>query len=97
MSKHTPGPWTIDHANSQDNADVGIHGPDIDGLSSLIICDLCLDGYDQKMQVANAKLIAAAPELLEALLEVLPLVKHTDDAGWEKMKRARLACEKATT
>jgi hypothetical protein len=53
-------------------------------------------GCHQLEAEANARLIAAAPELLEALGEVLPLIKHTDDAGWEKVKRARIAFEKAT-
>jgi hypothetical protein len=49
-----------------------------------------------KVVDANMKLLKHAPELLEALKDVLPLVRHTDDAGWEKMKRARLAVENAT-
>lgn len=64
MSKHTPGPWSIGYANIKDQAEVGIHGP---GRYGYIICDMQADGYDEKTQDANARLISAAPCLLEAL------------------------------
>lgn len=38
-----------------------------------------------------------ATALLEALKEVLPLVRHTSEEGWEIMKSARQAVENATT
>lgn len=37
-----------------------------------------------------------AAALLGALKEVLPLVRHTSEEGWEIMKRARQAVESAT-
>jgi hypothetical protein len=40
------------------------------------------------------RLIAAAPELLQALKNVLPLVRYTDDDGWQKVRRARQLIEK---
>jgi hypothetical protein len=67
MSKHTPAPWNVAYANNKASADVGVHGPDSDAVGSLIICDICNDGYDTATQQANAKLIAAAPELLNAV------------------------------
>ncbi len=77
-NKHTPAPWEL--------CDIGDYG-DFDGNSQVI---LGTDGFDEPMlkrlavvQVtkgdeeneANAQLIAAAPELLEALEEVVPLFK----------------------
>ena len=57
--KYTPGPWIYDNAGV-------IHTPD-----KTIIADAY---WDKKMSVstgsANLKLMAAAPELLEALLEL---------------------------
>jgi hypothetical protein len=37
-----------------------------------------------------------AAAVLDALKEVLPLVRHTSEEGWEIMKRARLAVENAS-
>lgn len=95
MSKHTPGPWEIDE-------DGGIYARS----QTIVIGQVydssdypCLDGNEAEVDAEaadNAKLIAAAPELLAALGEVLPLIKYTDDAGWDKVKRARIAYEKAT-
>ena len=50
--KHTPGPWSVDHNINVMAAGGFVAFP---GISA---------GFDQK---ANARLIAAAPELLEAL------------------------------
>lgn len=64
MSKHTPGPWETDRSNSHAGQIATIHW--------------CLDDdwievwspdwpRDEETQEANARLIAAAPELLDAL------------------------------
>lgn len=50
-TKHTPGPWRI-----EDGMVFGGH--------SFRVADLCCDG--QKYNAADARLIAAAPDLLEA-------------------------------
>ena len=64
MNKHTSGPWSIGNANLKEEAEVGIHGP---GPYGFVICDMSADGYDEDTQKANARLIAAAPDLLDAL------------------------------
>lgn len=78
MSKHTPGPWEI--------------------LSTLEICsgnkDICeLKGWMNEDQ-ANARLIAAAPDLLEALKL---MVDTYDNGGWPSstLVIARAAIDKA--
>lgn len=54
-ASHTPGPWFV---NELDHC--SIHGPDMIG-----ICDLRhKDGGPRRNSEANARLIAAAPELL---------------------------------
>ena len=58
MSKHTAGPWTVSTSDRYVRYR-GIHGPNI--------CDLEVFGGERDEQEANAHLIAAAPELLEAL------------------------------
>ena len=66
MSKHTPGPWSVERSNKH-----GIIW--IDAAESRLgdICDLYhITASDQLVAKdnaeANAKLIAAAPDLLEA-------------------------------
>lgn len=46
-------------------------------------------------RIENARLIAAAPELLECCIELLKCIQP--DRDWEEAKRARLAIAKATS
>jgi hypothetical protein len=59
MSAHTPGPW---------QAHVGQNG-DVMTMDGLAIAECCLrySSIEEPAQLANTVLIAAAPELLEAL------------------------------
>ena len=60
--KHTPGPWIIDPANK------GMVCKEINSIYEYI-CDCELeysDLFTQEEEQANANLIAAAPDLLEA-------------------------------
>lgn len=88
---HTPGPWVIDtdtpgtevctvYCTSHPNSFVYVRGP-VGHLST---------GRDQNM--ANAHLIAAAPELLEALLAVVSVA----DRATAEFDLARAAIAKAT-
>jgi hypothetical protein len=79
MSKHTPGPWRVDSHFNIFYKDAMVAFPCISG------------GLDQK---ANARLISAAPELLEALLLC---VDALEDGHWQETKQAaRAAIAKAT-
>jgi len=86
MTQHTPGPWAIEtdrdagHSNHQRHHIFAIVG----GGNRLAVC--C---YKQNEE-ANARLIAAAPDLLEALKEALEI---GDLEGW--CIRARAAIAKA--
>jgi hypothetical protein len=65
MSEHTPGPWRVAFGNRLE-----IHGPkDEIGWPKSIVYNagLCTDEEAQ----ANARLIAAAPELLAACIDAL--------------------------
>jgi len=69
MTQHTPGPWYFD-ANTFDELDVIVQNK----YKTIIIADCCgLLNLSPPLQeaIANARLIAAAPELLEALRKVV--------------------------
>ena len=103
MSKHTPGPWEADRAKM----DEGGHYYQIDGqqlvgnlpytVADTLNRHFCISPDED---AANAHLIAAAPELLEALKDVLPLAiaylkgapTHPDN---EKLSKAVAAIGKA--
>jgi hypothetical protein len=99
--KHTPGPWIHDTR--------GYPHPDVKAASGRNIA--CTWGVNnqpktpeaaaaqQEIARANARLIAAAPELLEALKEVLnnPAGDYDASDGYENaVKQARAAIAKAT-
>ena len=69
MSKHTPGPWCVDdHPKMQILMVVAEAG----GMPGLIVNQ----GRITKTDRANARLIAAAPDLLEAAKQVLARLDH---------------------
>lgn len=73
-TKHTPGPWEIDHNGYLQAA-----------VSGVIICRIVNSGGIvfhadfSPAQPANARLIAAAPELLEALKSARTLLQECAD------------------
>jgi hypothetical protein len=96
--KHTPGPWI--------NADGFIHSEATEDRP--FICQLhnCFVANDNSVGFAeadnteaNAKLIAAAPELLEALEAIIRIVKPGDKTGWYTSEwiAAEKAIKKATS
>jgi hypothetical protein len=60
--KHTPGPW---HVHDGDNRFLFV-----DSLTEGSVCKIAANGHSE----ANAQLIAAAPELLEALEAAEPFL-----------------------
>lgn len=73
MSEHTPGPWKVfrgsRHQSDRNYMAVIDSIPDVDGkVVANCICHIASTNEDAE---ANAKLIAAAPELLEALEKIL--------------------------
>ena len=75
--KHTLGSWIIEGRSIQGKCFAGTY---------CNICDKVRGGSPEESQ-ANARLIAAAPELLEALREVVALSDRKHDA-WDKAKAA---------
>ncbi len=62
---HTPGPW-INHGRVSDTDDsISIVGGKTDGYADAVYINV--QGENPEAQIANARLIAAAPEMLDAL------------------------------
>jgi len=87
MSKHTPGPWEAPNIDDGCSArQYWIVGPDGEQLAAVV--------DDHSDPQADALLIAAAPDLLEALFAIRD-ARNTDQdlAAWAL---AELAMSKAT-
>ena len=72
---HTPGPWTIRR--------VGI-AKDLPVITSAEhdICEMRYNTNGRLRLESNARLIAAAPELLAALRLALPILRQAHDRGF---------------
>ena len=94
MSKHTPGPWEI-----EEHYHFGyrwISGPEHSQLAQVV---WCMEDEDRSPECeANAHLIAAAPELLDALCYLLEASsgQGPHEQWLAAMDQARAAIEKAT-
>ena len=86
MSKHTPGPWAI-YVNAP--SDIVIRKMSKDGYELCSIARVS-SGY------ANARLIAAAPELLEALKDIAEWTERYTAPGHPIATVAQAAIAKAT-
>ena len=71
MSKHTPGPWEV----LEDKSMISVV------TECAEICDIVHDVRPVSENLANARLIAAAPEMLEALESVLRVVDLGNASG----------------
>ena len=100
MTEHTTGPWTV---GAYDNVacETWIYPPGYDtpSVARVPVADGLRDDQEQE---ANARLIAAAPDLLAVLQEVVaaPYMSKAADDEWatdEAIKNARAAIAQATT
>jgi len=97
MSKFTKGPWVSDHPLDME----GMRHIYVKDSGSHIICRV--DGHfggiscgktgepDEHNTTANARLIAAAPDLYEACKRAIDNVEHGDDDGWIEAIEAAVA------
>jgi hypothetical protein len=67
MSKHTPGPWQVNHIDGEKFRIVDSR----DMLELSNIATVHFHDDEEGETKANAKLIAAAPELMTALLQII--------------------------
>lgn len=94
MSKHTPGPWTVlDEPNQLDDGgedDVGSVAYMVESrkAGAFVAQHIYID--------ADASLIAAAPELLEALQALMARDLESRLSGFPEVAAARAAIAKAT-
>ena len=96
-AKHTPGPWTIRQSYSSERIIVKAPQPTNRVLAGFGSEDEPLDDTD----VANARLIAAAPELLQAAMQAESLIPHlcdldSSEATAAVVEQLRAAIAKAT-
>lgn len=94
-AKHTPGPWAV--------TDCAIGGPSVTAGKS-VIADIRtfggvhVNGEQNTKTLANASLIAAAPDLLDALEALADYVdERSGDNECRPLENARAAIAKATT
>jgi hypothetical protein len=98
MSKHTPGPWLIDElAETQEPDFYGAPG-DPNGYHAISTAGWRMTGF---IGDANAKLIAAVPELLEALQMLVQYSDFSNEAEHadfsRQLEKSRAVIAKATT
>jgi hypothetical protein len=91
MSSHTPGPWRhyLNSASTADTHCVNVERVEWSDSHSIGIAYLQsykADGYDDRDEtLANARLIAVAPEMLEMLVH---LAEALEDGHWQETKTA---------
>lgn len=94
-TKHTPAPWNKDLEAIKD-----VMGRfRIQVYRKGLECIAVISGKNKKELEANAKLIAAAPELLEALQDLLKQIKymgHDSTVGYLHTNKAYEILKKAT-
>ncbi len=92
MSNHTPGPWTVDWESSdlfsQFHARAWINAEGLHHIGYV-------DGPSSEERRANARLIAAAPELLEALQLLVAGIENGVSKTFVPLQHARAAIAKA--
>lgn len=95
VAKHTPGPWGIQNPTAGNNQDYRVASY---GKFELVSIVPAATDIPWEERAKNAQLIAAAPELLEALkgiLTYLPPSRSTDRLANEALEMAALAIQKA--
>ena len=94
MSKHTPGPWTVHFHDSQEWHITALKGEPRLGHTEWHALAIAYgndktpyEGRD--IAEANARLIAAAPDLLEACkaaaLTLREFARHCHESGWNNL------------
>lgn len=88
MNKHTPGPWYVD---TEHPIQVVKHMEHLVGTSrctEYVVADIYADAFMGEEELANARLISAAPEMYALLLQIHTELSNTaradpDPENWE--------------
>lgn len=84
MTKHTPGPWNF--TTRRGSWDWVVYQKDDPNLE---ICQMFHDGTEfNERGAANAKLVAAAPRLLDALVDIVEQSQALQNAGIVRSREA---------
>ena len=94
MSKHTPGPWEVDESNPNLVARL------VDGVYEYV-CEVAPSSFSTRecsdeQEEADARLIAAAPELLAALRVARADIRRCFGDTVESLRLIEAAIAKAT-
>ncbi len=101
-AKHTSGPWYIrEYTNRPNPWSYEIISHARIGFAPIAEIEVNFEGKFQEEQQANARLIAAAPDLLEAIEPLLSIYleiygKEPDGELFVEVQNARKAIAKAT-
>jgi hypothetical protein len=90
MSKHTPGPWHV----SEEWDGTSIKAGHFHVTHTIQSCGFHPDEEDKAVTQANARLIAAAPDLLEMLVEAANFIQPYS-VGQNLLERIDAAIAKA--
>lgn len=104
-TKHTPGPWQVKHSESK--AAWNVVGTKLGGKYKIARCpyvihtpvdknNLDLLSHESEEAKANAKLIAAAPEMLEAMQEFIDRVDKGEVRSTRTYNKFKEIINKAT-
>ena len=94
MNAHTPGPWFISYTHDG-NTEIAIDDtPGMDGERDYDLITVTHGDPDELL--ANARLVAAAPDLLAALLQIAALAEY-NTTGPGKCKSEKLTAEQASS
>lgn len=87
MTKYTPGPWLFD----EESEAITTHNRITSGKTRIATVTLGWAEPFESEQIANARLIAAAPDLLEALQALICETNSIELAAALDMARAAIA------
>ncbi len=93
-AKHTPGPWDIAGYNDNGGYPEPVISANINGISCYVAACIPFGQGRSEMLDSNARLISAAPELFEALVE-LESGSGSSPGANKRFAKARAAIAKA--
>lgn len=90
---HTPGPWqwSLTEARDQKLASIGIKGYTVNAVDegrTVTVADCFPSPWPVVVSEANARLLAAAPDLLAACQEALSFAHTCATGAWEQIEVA---------